>query len=161
MSSARHAARLLGMLGALSACQKGKPAPSAQDMANALVSIPETGVPLAVYQRYKFRHEVFDSMRTDLKTLVVAESLYFADSGQYTSTTSCMQPPTVGTAPWCASRGDNLDGIRITAHGWHTTITNVNTVIFCSIQVGNDTSFGVPSGVPACFGTQPGQPRAF
>lgn len=150
-----------GAIALLVACAKDKAAPSTQDMANALISTPETGVASGVYQRFKYRHDILDSMRANMRALVAAESVYYADSGKYTTTTSCLQPPTEGTAHWCASREDNLDGIRITPHGWHTTITNINTVIFCGIQVGNDTSYGTPSGVPACFGTQPGQQRAF
>ncbi|HZH40904.1 MAG TPA: hypothetical protein VFD85_07825 [Gemmatimonadales bacterium] len=144
------------LLGVLSACRKGNTAPGAQDMAGALVSVPETGVPQAVYQRFKFQHQELDSMRLNLRSLVAAESSYFADSGKYTTTTSCWTPPTGGTAPWCASPRNTLGPIHVTRHGWWTTITNLNLPIFCAIQVGDDTTFGTPAGVPACFGAHAG-----
>jgi len=144
-------ALLVAMLGLLCACAKDKSTPSTQDMANALVSIPETGVPLGVYQRFKYRHDILDSMRANLRALVAAESAYHGDSGKYTNTTSCWVPPTGGTAHWCASRGNTLGAITMSPHGWSTTMTNLNTEISCAIQVGNDTSFGAPAGVPVCF----------
>ncbi|HKV72130.1 MAG TPA: hypothetical protein VJN62_12825 [Gemmatimonadales bacterium] len=144
------------LLGVLSACRKGNTAPGAQDMAGALISVPDTGVPLAVYQRYKFQHQQLDSMRLNLLSLVTAEKGYFADSGKYTTTTSCRKPPTEGTAAWCASRNNTLGPIHVTQNGWWTTITNLNLPIFCAIQVGDDTTFGAPAGVPACFGAHAG-----
>jgi len=143
-------------LGVAIGCRKGNAAPGAPDMAGALVSVPETGVPLGVYQRYKFQHQQLDSMRLNLLSLVGAEQTYFADSGKFTTTTSCLKPPTAGTASWCAARNNTLGPIHVTTHGWWTTITNLSLPSFCAIQVGNDTTFGAPAGVPACFGAHAG-----
>jgi len=145
-------AHFLLLVAALGACKNGR-AP-VQDMANAVVSVPETGVPLGVYQRYKYQHQQIDSMRANLRALVAAESIYHLDSGKYTTTTSCLVPPTEGTAHWCASRSDFLGTITISPHGWSATMTNINTAVSCAIQVGNDTSFGAPSGVPVCMTLQ-------
>lgn len=152
----RLIALVTAAVGLVAACRKGQPAPSPQDMATALVSEPESGMPLAVYQRFKFQHQQLDSMRLNLRSLVVAEAAYFADSGKYTNTTSCQKPKTEGTAAWCASRSNTLGSIHVTPKGWWTTITNLSVSMFCAIQVGNDTTFGTPSGVPACFGAHAG-----
>lgn len=157
IGNTRGAVFLVWMLGLVSACRSDRPRPV--DLVNAIAAAPESGSPGAVSQRYKFRRQLLDSMRADLARLVVAESLYFADSGKYSATTSCPGAP--GTAHWCASTGDNLDYPRITAHGWHVTITNLNLSAVCAVQVGNDTTYGAPSGEPICFGSHPGQPRAF
>ena len=145
-----------GILG-LSACRKDRPRPI--DLVNALAAAPESGSPAAVNQRYRFRRQQLDSMRADLVRLVAAESLYFADSGKYSSTTSC--PGSSGAVHWCASTGNVLGFPRITAHGWAASITNINLSVYCEVQVGSDTTFGVPSGQPTCVPTTPGQPRAF
>lgn len=158
MSRARVGALMAGVLGWITACAKDRPRPL--DLANALVSTPESGSPGAVTQRYRFRRQLLDSMRADLVRLVAAESLYFADSGKYSSTTSCPGEP--GAVHWCAASGDNLTFFpRMTAHGWSASITNLNLSVFCEVQVGNDTSFGVPSGQPTCVPAHPGSPRAF
>lgn len=156
-------ARALGLVVGLSAvlcCRRVDPRQA--DWTDALVTVPETGYPQAVYQRYKLRHQIIDSMRANLRALVVAESVYFADSGKYTTTTSCLVPPSPGTAHWCASRDNLLESITLTPHGWWTTIENLNTVIFCRIQVGNDTTFGTPCAVPDCLASPPppGYPKA-
>jgi len=147
--------RLLLLAAALVAgCHKANPAADVRDLAGALVSMPETGMPQAMYQHYKRVHQDLDSMRANLRTLVAAESIYHLDSGKYTTTTSCWVPPTDGTVHWCASRGNTLDAITITPHGWYTHITNLEVAGSCFIQVGNDTSFGAPAEVPACFSNQ-------
>lgn len=131
--------------------------------AGALGEEPETGSAAAVYQRYRFRHEILVSMKSDLSNLVKAQEAYFADSSKYTSTTSCVRPTVAGTAAWCASRGNTLGSITVTAGGWWATITNINTGISCAVEVGPDTTFGVPAGTPACFGVvtpPPGYPKS-
>lgn len=131
--------------------------------AQAMAEEPETGSAAAVYQRYRFRRQRLDSMRADLQRLVAAESVYFADPGKYSPYTSCVTPPTEGAAAWCQSAGNAIDGIHLTPHGWWTSITNLNTAIHCAVEVGPDTSFGVPAGTPVCFDVStppPGYPKS-
>jgi hypothetical protein len=120
--------------------------------AGALAEEPETGSAAAVYQRYRRRHEILASMKSDLLNLVAAEAAFFSDSSKYAPYTSCVKPPTQGAAAWCESPGNTLDGIHMTQLGWWATITNLNTAIHCAVAVGPDTSFGAPSGTPVCFG---------
>src|SRR5579872_2922749 len=46
------------------------------------------------------------TMKSDLRNLITAQESYFADSLKYVTTTSCTNPPTAGTAAWCATQGN-------------------------------------------------------
>ena len=98
------------------------------------------------------------SMKSDLRNLVTAEEAYFADSLKYTTSTSCANPATAGSAAWCASTGNTVGTITTgtgTQAGWTASITNLNTPTSCAIYIGAVTptapaSSTTAEGSPAC-----------
>lgn len=113
--------------------------------ARQLASEPETVQDAALQQRFRMRRVAIAAMRADLRKEVAAESTFFADSGYFTYN--------LPRAYWFEpGRGNTLDAIRLTPHGWWTTISNVNLSVACAVAVGGDTTIGdAPPGQPVCF----------
>ena len=113
--------------------------------ARQLATEPETLQDAAVQQRFRMRRVAIAAMRADLLKEVAAESAFFADSGYF----SYALPRAYWFEP---GRGNMLESIRLTPHGWWTTIYNVNLSVACAVAVGPDTTIGnAPSGQPVCF----------
>jgi len=98
------------------------------------------------------------SMKADLRNLVTAEEAYFSDSLKYTTSTSCTNPPTAGSASWCATQGNTLGSVTTgtgTQAGWTASITNINTPVSCAIYIGAVTptapaTASSAEGAPTC-----------
>jgi len=96
------------------------------------------------------------SMKSDLRNLVTAEEAYFSDSLKYTTSTSCANPATAGSASWCATQGNTLGTITTgtgTQAGWTTSITNINTPVSCALYIG-----AVTPAAPATTSSAEGAP---
>lgn len=113
--------------------------------ARQLASAPESVQDAAVQQRFRMRRTAIAAMHADLLKKVAAESAFFADSGYFTDA--------LPRAYWFEpGRGNMFEAVRLTRHGWWTTIYNVNLSIACAVAVGGDTTIGdAPQGQPACF----------
>jgi len=99
------------------------------------------------------------SMKADLRNLVTAEEAYFADSLAYATQTDCTNPPSLGSAGWCATKGNVLGTVRLShGHrvGWTASETNPTTQTSCAIYVGdvnnpaNPATTSDPEGAPVC-----------
>ncbi len=89
------------------------------------------------------------SMKSDLRNLVTAEEAYFADSIKYTGTTACTSTP--GSATYCETTGNTLNGLVTTSDGWKSNITNANTTKTCAIFIGSTSnSPATKEGEPKC-----------
>jgi hypothetical protein len=86
------------------------------------------------------------AMKSDLRNLVTAEEVFFADSVRYTTRIGR------GGLTYSVTEGDELPSIATTADGWVASIRNVHTRLRCMIVIG---STGNPpatkEGVPACI----------
>jgi Protein of unknown function (DUF3761) len=88
------------------------------------------------------------AMKSDLRNLVTAEEVYFADSVRYTTKIGR------GGLTFSVTAGNELPSITLTADGWFASIRNANTQTRCMIFVGSTASPPArKEGVPVC--TQP------
>jgi hypothetical protein len=88
------------------------------------------------------------AMKSDLRNLVTAEEVFFADSVRYTTKIGR------GGLTFSATAGNELPNITLTADGWFATIRNANTQTRCMIFIGSTASPPArKEGVPVC--TQP------
>ena len=85
------------------------------------------------------------SMKSDLRTLIIAEESFFADSVKYSSRVG---PGGVSYSP---SPGNALLSITVTSDGWVAVMTNSKTTIRCTVFIGS-TSLppAVKEGYPTC-----------
>lgn len=84
-------------------------------------------------------------MRTDLRKLVTAEEVFFADSVKYTSRVG------PGGLNFTVSSGNTGPTIVVTADGWTATIGNAKTPTRCTIFIGSTSAPpAVKEGVPKC-----------
>ena len=89
------------------------------------------------------------SMKSDLRNLVTAEEAYFADSIKYTGSTACTATP--GSATYCETTGNTLNGLVTTSDGWKSNISNANTTKTCGIFIGSSSiSPASKEGEPKC-----------
>jgi len=118
-----------------------------------LTGEPESVSDGAVQQRFQARRAAVAAMKADLRKLISAEEVYFADSVKYTSN--------LGTK-YSTSRGVVGPTITLTTNGWWAYVSNTLTAITCAVGGGGDTTFGsAKSGEPVCFGRRDwwGQPQ--
>jgi hypothetical protein len=88
------------------------------------------------------------AMKSDLRNLVTAEEVYFADSVRYTTQIGR------GGLTLSVTAGNELPNIALTADGWLASIRNANTQIRCMIFVGSTSNPPArKEGVTVC--TQP------
>jgi hypothetical protein len=91
------------------------------------------------------QREAIAAMKSDLRNLVTAEEVFWADSEEYTSK---IGPGGVDFRP---SEGNTLLSLEITEDGWVAKMSRANTATICAIYVG---STPIPpatkEGVPAC-----------
>jgi hypothetical protein len=93
------------------------------------------------------------AMKSDLRNLVIAEEVFFADSVKYTTRIGA------GGLNFVARPGNSLPRITLTADGWLASIGNDHTRLKCFIVIGTTPSpSAAKEGVPAC--TAPSPPRA-
>ena len=85
------------------------------------------------------------AMKSDLRTLIIAEEAFFADSVKYSSRVG---PGGVSYSP---SPGNALQSITVTSDGWVAVMTNSKTTIRCTVFIGS-TSLppAVKEGYPTC-----------
>jgi hypothetical protein len=92
------------------------------------------------------------AMKSDLRNLVIAEEVFFADSVKYTTRIGA------GGLNFVARPGNSLPRITLTADGWLASIGNDHTRYKCFIFIGTTPSpSAAKEGVPAC--TAPSTPR--
>jgi hypothetical protein len=118
-----------------------------------LAGEPESVSDGAVQQRFQARRAAVAAMQADLRKLISAEELYFADSVKYTSNLGMK---------YSTSRGVVGPTITLTTNGWWAYVSNNLTAITCAVASGGDTTFGsAKSGKPVCFGRRDwwGQPQ--
>ena len=95
------------------------------------------------------------SMKSDLRNLVTAQEAFFADSGYYTTATSCVNPTPAGKAAFCESSGVSLvpaSTVTKTGDGWNAVASHSSSTKKCDIYVGS-TSAGAAAnkeGEPKC-----------
>jgi hypothetical protein len=70
------------------------------------------------------------AMKNDLRNLVTAEEVFFADSVKYTTKIG------IGGLDYSVIEGNTMPRITLTADGWRATIGNVNTPVRCFIFIG-------------------------
>ncbi|HKC46452.1 MAG TPA: hypothetical protein VKB63_02545 [Gemmatimonadales bacterium] len=89
--------------------------------------------------------KLVSAMKSDLRNLVVAEEVFFADSVKYSSRVG---PGGVSYSP---SPGNTLQSVTVTRDGWIAVMTNNNTTIRCTIFIGS-TSLppAIKEGYPTC-----------
>jgi len=84
-------------------------------------------------------------MKSDLRNLVIAEEVFFADSVRYSSK---IGPGGVDFRP---RDGNILLGVELTADGWTARIGNARTRTVCAIFVGSTPlPPATKEGAPAC-----------
>lgn len=82
------------------------------------------------------------AMKSDLRNLVTAEEVFFADSVSYTANVSHL--------PYRPSPGNTVR-ITLTGDGWTAIMTNPGTAVTCVIYVGSTPRApAVKEGLPAC-----------
>jgi hypothetical protein len=64
------------------------------------------------------------SMKVDLVRLASAEEDYYRDSLRYTTVLACTTPATPGTARFCPSPDNMIEGMSIAGPGWSAVISN-------------------------------------
>jgi len=85
------------------------------------------------------------AMKSDLRNLVTAEEVFFADSVKYTTRFG------IGGLDYSVAQGNTMPRITLTADGWLATMGNVNTRVRCFIFIG--TTAHPPArkeGYPTC-----------
>ena len=82
------------------------------------------------------------AMKSDLRNLVMAEEMYFADNFTYGSIAN------LGTA-FAASTGVTVATSAVTASGWSASSTHTGTAQTCTLALGAAAGTGA-AGVPAC-----------
>ncbi len=104
------------------------------------------------------------SMKVDLVRLASAEEDYYRDSLKYTTVLACATPATPGTARFCPSPGNTIEGMTIAGPGWSAVISNdhlagVRCVIFVNLA---PLPPATRDGTPECarFPTSFSNPRA-
>ena len=113
-----------------------------------LVATPAESVPDgALYQRFRARRDAVDSMRLMLRRLVVAESVYWAESTKFTTN--------LGTG--LRSVGSVVGPtIQLTRDGWWAWVSSVYARMTCKVYIGApppDTGFAAAKpGEPVCTG---------
>ena len=111
-----------------------RPVPVAQNRAG--VAIPP---PLEGEAKY------VDEMKTDLRSLVVAEEAFFAESTKYSSKIG------PGAVDLRLREGNALLSLQLTADGWTAKMGRTNTQTVCAIYVGSTPLPPATSeGTPAC-----------
>ena len=91
-----------------------------------------------------------ETMRSDLRNLVVSEERYFADSMKYTTIVACSANSR--GAIFCSTQGTTLGPIRLTRDGWTATITHSDLPgVKCAIFVGSTPIAPAKTmGLPTC-----------
>jgi hypothetical protein len=84
-------------------------------------------------------------MKQDLRRLVLAEEVFYADSEKYSSKVG------PGGIDFHVHEGNTLLSLQLTADGWSASIGNANTQAACAIFVGSTPlSPATTEGMPAC-----------
>ena len=96
------------------------------------------------------REARMETMRFDLRNLVVSEERYFAESGKYTTIVACS--PNSRGAILCLTQGTTLGPIRLTKDGWTATITHSDLPgVTCALFVGSTPIAPAKAeGLPTC-----------
>jgi len=91
-----------------------------------------------------------ETMRFDLRNLVVSEERYFAESVKYTTIVACS--PNSRGAIFCSTQGTTLGPIKLTKNGWTATITHADLPgVKCAIFVGSTPIAPAKTeGLPTC-----------
>jgi hypothetical protein len=123
-----------GQLGDGTTQDRTRPVPVAQNRAGAAIPPPLEGEAAYV-----------DAMKADLRNLVVAEEVFFADSVKYSSK---IEP---GAVDLLLSEGSTLLSLQLTQNGWTARIGHAYTQTVCTIFVGSTPlPPATKEGVPAC-----------
>ncbi len=92
-----------------------------------------------------------ETMKSDLRNLVVSEERYFADSVKYTTIVACSANSRGAT--FCSTQGTTLGPIRLTKDGFTATITHADLPgVKCAIFVGSTPIAPAKTeGLPTCL----------
>lgn len=84
-------------------------------------------------------------MKSDLRTLIIAEEAFFADSVKYSSRTG------PGGVTYTPSTGNALLSITVTRDGWVAVMSNNSIPTRCTVFIGStSTPPAVKEGYPTC-----------
>ena len=84
-------------------------------------------------------------MKSDLRTLIIAEEAFFADSVKYSSRTG------PGGVTYTPSIGNALLSITVTRDGWIAVMSNHSIPTRCTVFIGStSTPPAVKEGYPTC-----------
>src|SRR2546422_3246722 len=123
-----------GQLGDGTTEDRTRPVPVAQNRAGAAIPPPLEGEAAYV-----------EAMKADLRNLVVAEEVFFADSVKYSPK---IDP---GAVNLLLSEGSTLLSLQLTQDGWTARIGHAHTQTVCTIFVGSTPlPPATKEGVPAC-----------
>lgn len=123
-----------GQLGDGTTEDRLRPVPVAQNRAGVVMPPPLEG-----------EAQYVDAMQFDLRTLIVAEEAFFADSMKYSSKIG------PGAVDLRLQEGNTLLSIQLTADGWTARMGHANTGTVCTIYVGSTPlAPATKEAVPTC-----------